>query len=88
MILPHLLYDLQNSTTGDKGRPSGRTQFAPTIYSDRFCRGDRPRAVGNRPLGRGIQHIFNKNAVAGGGVVDEDMGHSADEFPVLNDGTS
>ena len=36
-------------------------------------------------LCRGVQHIFDKDAVAGGRVVDEDMGHRADQFAVLND---
>ena len=33
-----------------------------------------------------IQHIFNENAVARGGIVDEDVCHRADELAVLNDG--
>ena len=33
-----------------------------------------------------IEHIFNKNAVSRGGGVDEDVGDSADELAVLNDG--
>ncbi len=32
------------------------------------------------------KHIFRKNTVAHGGIVDENMGHGADELAVLNDG--
>ena len=35
-----------------------------------------------------IQHIFNKDPVTLGWIVDEDMGHGADEFAVLNDGAA
>ena len=35
---------------------------------------------------RGVQHVFDENAVAGGGVVDEDMGDGTDEPAVLDDG--
>lgn len=31
-----------------------------------------------------VQHIFDENAVAGGGVVDQYVGHGADKTPVLN----
>ena len=34
-------------------------------------------------LCRCIQHIFNKDAVAGGGVVNKDMGHGAHQLAVL-----
>ena len=34
-------------------------------------------------LCRCIQHIFNENAVTGGGVVDQYVGHGADELAVL-----
>ena len=40
-------------------------------------------AICDRPLGRCIQHIFNKNAVAGSGIVDEAMGDRADQLSVL-----
>ena len=33
-----------------------------------------------------IRHIFDKDLVAHGRVVDEDMGHGADEFAILDDG--
>ena len=56
---------------------SGRTQFAPTVLFDRIHK-----------LCRGIQHIFNKDAVACRWVVDEDMGHRADELAVLDNGTA
>ena len=32
-----------------------------------------------------VQHIFDENAVAGGGVVDQYVGHGAHQFTVLND---
>ena len=35
-----------------------------------------------------MQHIFNKDAVAGCGVVHKHMGHCADQFTVLDDGTA
>ena len=41
------------------------------------------RRLGDRRLRR-IQHIFNENAVARGGVVDENMGHSPHELAVLD----
>ena len=44
------------------------------------------RAVTDRPLCCGFQHIFNENAVARCGVIHKDMGHSTDEFPILDDG--
>ena len=31
-----------------------------------------------------FQHIFNENSIPGIGVVDEHMGHSADQFAVLD----
>ena len=39
-------------------------------------------------LGCCIQHVFNEDAISGGGVVDEDVGDSADQFAILNDGTA
>ena len=35
-----------------------------------------------------VQHIFDENAVAGGGVVHKDMSHRADELALLDDGTA
>ena len=35
-------------------------------------------------LRSGVQHIFNENSVTGGGVIDEDMGHGANQFAILN----
>ena len=37
-------------------------------------------------LFRRCQHLFDEDAVAAGGVVDEDMGDRADEFAVLENG--
>jgi hypothetical protein len=33
---------------------------------------------------RGAQHIFNENAAPRGGIVDENVRHSADELAVLD----
>ena len=33
-----------------------------------------------------VKHIFNKNAAASGGVVDQNVGHRANELAVLDDG--
>ena len=35
-----------------------------------------------------VEHIFNENAVAGGGVVDKNVGHGADQLAVLENGTA
>ena len=34
----------------------------------------------------GVQHIFDENAISGSWIVDENVGHSADELAVLDDG--
>ena len=50
---------------------------------------ERPhKSCGRSILCRGVQHVFDEDAIAGGGVVDEDVGDGADEFAVLNDGTA
>ena len=36
-------------------------------------------------INRLIQHVFDKNSVAAGGVIDQDVGDSAHEFSVLKD---
>ena len=36
----------------------------------------------------GGEHIFDEDAVAGGGVIDEDVGDGADELAVLNNGAA
>ena len=46
----------------------------PTSCLRRFC------------LSRRIQHIFDQNSIAPGGVVDEDMGHGTNQLSVLDDG--
>ena len=51
-------------------------------------RPQRKRAVIDRPLCRGIQHIFDKNAIAGGGIVYKDVGHGADELATLDNRTA
>ena len=33
-----------------------------------------------------VQHIFDEDAVAHGGVIDQHMGHCPDEFSILDDG--
>ena len=38
-----------------------------------------------RTLCGSIQHILNKDAISRCGVVDQDVGDSADELAVLND---
>ena len=52
----------------------------------------RPRAntgaICDRPLCRGIEHVFDEDTVAGGGIVDEDMGDGADQLAVLDNGTA
>ena len=35
-----------------------------------------------------VQHIFDEDAVAGGGVVDKDVGDGADELAVQNNRTT
>ena len=35
-----------------------------------------------------IEHIFNEDAVARGGIVYKDVGDGADQLTILNDGTS
>jgi hypothetical protein len=37
-----------------------------------------------RPLCSSIQHIFNEDAVAGGGVIYKNMGDGTNQFSVLN----
>ena len=39
-------------------------------------------------LRRRIQHVFDKDAVAHCGIIDENVGRCADELAVLNDGTA
>ena len=51
------------------------------------------RCALQHPQGEGflrgsIQHIFDEDAVAGGGVIDQDMVDGADELAVLDDGTA
>ena len=50
--------------------------------------GNIKRAAICRPLCHRIQHIFNKDAVAHGGIVHQHVGHSTDEFAVLDNGTA
>ena len=50
-------------------------------------------ALGHLPLeGKSLaccgQHVFNEDAVAAGGVVDQDVGDGADQVAVLDNGTS
>ena len=33
----------------------------------------------------GVEHVFNENAISRGGVIDEDVGDSADKLAVLDD---
>ena len=41
-----------------------------------------------RRFGLGGEHVFYENAVALGGVLNEHMGNSSDDFSVLYDGTA
>ena len=45
-------------------------------------------AICDRPLGCRVEHVFNKDAVARCGVIDEDMGNSAHQFAILDNGTA
>ena len=40
------------------------------------------------PLCRGVEHIFDEDAIAGGRIVNKDMSNGAYQFSVLNDGTA
>jgi len=46
------------------------------------------KAVTNRDCFLLCKHIFDKDGVAAGGVVDKDVGYRADEFAVLNNGAT
>ena len=46
----------------------------------------RKRTVLNRPSCRCVQHVFNEDAVAGGGGVNKDVGHRAHQPAILDDG--
>ena len=39
-------------------------------------------------LGCCIEHIFDKNTISRGGVVNENVGHGANQFAVLDDGAA
>ena len=39
-------------------------------------------------LSRRVQHVFDKDPVAGIRVIYKDMGDGADEFAILDDGTA
>ena len=39
-----------------------------------------------RPLGRGVQHVFNEDTISGSRIIYQNMGHPADQFSVLDDG--
>ena len=52
--------------------------------SENFCH----LPLKGKALSCSIQHIFNKDAISGSGVVDENVGDSADEFAVLDNGTA
>ena len=45
-------------------------------------------AICDRPLGCCVQHVFDEDAIPGGGIVNKDMGHRTDQFAVLNNRTS
>ena len=57
------------------------SQFAePQISPHRFRCG--------LSLSRRIQHIFNKNPIPHGGVIDENMGHGPHNLPILQNGAA
>jgi len=31
-----------------------------------------------------VQHVFDKDPISGGGIVNKDMGHCAHQLPILN----
>ena len=35
-----------------------------------------------------VQHIFDEDAISGGGVIHKHVGHGAHQFSVLNNGTA
>jgi len=53
-----------------------------TIPPSRLCRAT--SLCTREALDCRIQHIFDENAISGGGVVDEDVGDCADQFAVLD----
>ena len=56
----------------------GRAMPAPTVLSV-----DIVGATIGRPLGCRVQHVFNKNAISGGRIVNKDMSNGAYQFSVL-----
>ena len=58
----------------------GRTQVSPYEVLLFLFVG----AICDRPLSRSVQHIFNKNAVTGCGVVDKNVCDNADQFAILD----
>ena len=46
------------------------------------------QSVEKSGLGCRFQHIFDEDSVAGGGVIDQHMGHGADELAVLDNGAA
>lgn len=46
------------------------------------------QSVEKSGLGCRFQHIFDEDSVAGGGVIDQHMGNSADKLAVLDDGAA
>ena len=45
-------------------------------------------AICDRPLCRCVQHIFDEDAIASGGIVDQDMGDGTYQFAVLDNGAA
>ena len=58
------------------GEHSSPLRCVPVLFVGAIC---------DRPLCCRIQHILDKDAVAHGGIVYEDMGDGADELAVLDD---
>ena len=54
-------------------------------YNPSVCPSAATSLCTREALGCSVQHIFNKDAVARGGIVDKDVGDRPDELAVLDD---
>ena len=64
----------------EAGGESCKAFFSPSVTASPCHLPHQREALGCR-----IQHVFDKDAIAGGGIVDKDMGDGAHQFSVLND---
>ena len=69
---------------------SKSTMVAATVVPLRHPeRSAKHEAEGSVPfLSGGVQHGLDEDAVAPGGVVDQDVGDGAYQFPILDDGAA